>query len=185
MGQRPWRLEETKARVRKSAREAFPELFGARAQEAAEIFYATFERDHLESLTPLPGAAALLRALAQAGYDLAVVSNKRGRLLRAEAAALGWDRHLRRLVGANDADRDKPAPEVVDLALAGGPAADAARRRVWLVGDTDVDLDCATAAGCVPVLLRAEPPQPGEFDNAPPGRYFPNCGSLQAVLAPT
>jgi phosphoglycolate phosphatase len=184
MGLRPWSLAETKTKVRKSAREAFPELFGVRAQEAAEIFYDAFEREHLESLTPLPGAEPLLGALASVGYELGVVSNKRGRLLRAEAAALGWDRWLRRLVGANDAARDKPAPEVVDRALAGGAAAGLPRRRVWLVGDTDIDLQCAVNAGCVPILLRADPPAAGEFDSAPPERYLPDCAALQSLLAP-
>jgi phosphoglycolate phosphatase len=178
MGRTPWSLAETKANVRKSAREAFPELFGARAEEAAEVFYAAFERDHLAALTPLAGARELIEGLAAAGYDLGVVSNKRGRLLRAEAAELGWGRHLRALVGANDAVRDKPDPAVVEMALTGGPAETAQRGRVWLVGDTDIDLDCAANAGCVPVLLRAEPPGPGEFQSAPPRLHLPDCQTL-------
>ena len=47
MGREPWTLEQTRQRVRRSAREAFPALFGARAEEAAGIFYQAFESDHL------------------------------------------------------------------------------------------------------------------------------------------
>ena len=100
MGQEPWTLEQTRQRVRRSAREAFPVLFGARADEAAGIFYQAFESDHLRTLEARDGAEALLRGLAESGdYYLAVVSNKRGDLLRRESARLGWDRYFERLVG--------------------------------------------------------------------------------------
>ena len=79
MGREPWTLEQTRQRVRRSAREAFPALFGTRAEEAAGIFYRAFERDHLQNLEAREGADALLQGLAGAGrYYLAVVSNKRG-----------------------------------------------------------------------------------------------------------
>jgi len=183
LGLPPWTLAETMARVRRSAREAFPAWFGERAEEAARIFYAAFEADHLDRLQPCAGAEAMLARLHAAGYDLAVVSNKQGRYLRAEAARLGWDRYFRRLVGANDAARDKPAPEAVALALADGPGETADRGKVWLIGDTDIDLQCAVDTGCVPVLLRPEPPADGEFAAAPPRLHLIDCKSLADILA--
>jgi len=182
LGYRPWTLDQTKANVRKSAREAFPELFGAEAARATEIFYATFEQDHLESLTPLPGAQALIEGLAQDGYRLGVISNKQGRLLRAEAESLGWDRHMLALVGATDAARDKPDACVVDHALAGGALEHTERGRIWFVGDTDIDLACAHNAGCVPVLLRSTAPGTAEFADCPPARHFPDCPGLLGYL---
>jgi phosphoglycolate phosphatase len=182
LGRQPWTFEQTKANVRKSAREAFPELFGDQAARATEIFYATFEQDHLESLTPLPGADELIQGLAASGYLLGVISNKQGRLLRAEAASLGWDRHMLTVVGANDAERDKPDPAVVDHALAGGPLERAERARIWFVGDTDIDLACAHNGGCVPVLLRGTAPSAGEFEDCAPARHFPDCRALLAYL---
>jgi phosphoglycolate phosphatase len=116
MGREPWTLEQTRARVRESARDSFPELFGERAAEAADTFYRTFEADHLERLKERPGAAEMLGRLDAAGYYLAVVSNKRGDLLRKEAQSLGWTALFVRLVGANDATRDKPAEEPVQMA---------------------------------------------------------------------
>jgi phosphoglycolate phosphatase len=182
LGRPTWSFAETQARVRRSAREAFPAWFGADAERAAEIFYARFERDHLDGLQPRPGAAAMLAALAGAGYDLAVISNKRGDLLRREVAHLGWQPHFRRLVGAGDAARDKPDPAAVALALTDAPAGPDAPERVWLVGDTDIDLVCAANAGCVPVLLRESPPGPGEFDAAPPAHHAPGCVEIAEML---
>ncbi len=177
MGRQPWTLDETRQRVRRSAREAFPELFGARAEEAAGIFYQAFESDHLETLEAREGAEALLRGLAESGgYYLAVVSNKRGDLLRREAARLGWDGFFERLVGANDAARDKPAVDAVEMAL--GDSGLAPGPEVWFVGDTDIDMLCAANAGCLPVLLRAEPPGAGEFAGSEPGVHVSGCVQL-------
>ncbi len=182
MGQKPWTLDETRARVRRSAREAFPELFGTRAEEAAEIFYGAYESGHLENLRPGEGAEPMLRALADRGlHYLAVVSNKRGDLLRREAAHLGWESYFTRLVGALDAARDKPAVEAVELALAGsgltpGP-------EIWFVGDTDIDMACAVEAGCLPVLLRPDPPGPGEFEGAAPRLHVTGCTQLLEAVS--
>jgi phosphoglycolate phosphatase len=181
MGERPWTLEETKQRVRKSAREAFPELFGDRAEKATHLFYDTFERSHLEHLRERTGAGAMLAELAaREGLRLGVVSNKSGDYLRAEAAHLGWQGHFHRLVGALDAQRDKPARDPVDLCLVGSGLA--AGPGVWFVGDTDVDLQCAVAAGCTPVLIRDEPPAPGEFDGHTPAAYVPDFDAFRCLL---
>ena len=181
MGQDAWSIEETRARVRASVRDTFPRLFGARAAEATEIFYRTFEADHLENLRPRPGAQEMLEGLAEDRHlYLAVVSNKQGRLLRREARHLGWDRFFARLVGANDAARDKPAVEAVDLALEG--AGLAAGPQVWFVGDTDIDMLCARNAACLPVLLRRAAPGEGEFGDAEPRLHLRSCAALSDAI---
>jgi phosphoglycolate phosphatase len=181
MGRTPWTLEETRERVRASARDSFPALFGAQAEEAAAIFYRSFETDHLEKLRERPGAGDMLGRLAGAGYYLAVVSNKRGDLLRQEADALGWTAWFQRLIGANDAPRDKPALEPVLMALDGSGTEPG--DGVWFVGDTDIDLVCAVQSGCVPVLLRAQPPADGEFTGHEPSHYLDSCEALGDLLA--
>ena len=180
LGERPWTLEECRQKVRKSARDSFPDLFGERAEEATAVFYRTYEADHLAQLRALPGAGEMLHALAAAeDLLLGVVSNKRGHLLRLEAAALGWDKYFDSLVGANDAAHDKPAREVVDFALAGSgiPAGPA----VWFVGDTDIDVLCARNSGCTAVLLRGEPPAAGEFEGLALDHHLSDCGALAAL----
>ncbi|MGF1610533.1 MAG: HAD family hydrolase [Kiloniellales bacterium] len=181
MGQRPWTLEETKARVRASARDSFPLLFGERAKEATAIFYRAFEAEHLGKLREREGAGAMLASLAGEGRYLAVVSNKRGELLRREARHLGWSDYFGSLVGANDAPRDKPAVEPVELALSSSGIARGAE--VWFVGDTDIDMRCAVNAGCVPVLLRPEAPAAGEFGDAEPRFHIVSCSGLVDLLA--
>ncbi len=180
MGHDPWTLAETKQRVGLSLRDAFPALFGERWSEARERYHAAFEARHLDALTPLPGAASLVRDLAAAGYPLGVVSNKTGRFLRAEVAQLGWGDCFLAVVGAGDVARDKPAPDPVTAVLAAGDLTP--DDSVWFVGDSAVDLECAHATGCHPVLLRPEPPAPGEFVTYPPARHYADAAALGAAV---
>lgn len=181
MGLEPWTLEECRQRVRGSARDEFPKLFGERTAEATKLFYERFEATHLEKLRELPGAGTLLAGLAGQGLYLGVVSNKRGTTLRKEAAHIGWDGHFRRLVGATDAAHDKPAPDPVLLALSAEGGGEPGEQ-VWFVGDTDIDMLCAVNAGCVPVLLRPEPPAAGEFVDCMPRLHVRDCRALAELL---
>lgn len=151
MEQPLWTLAETRERVRLSLRDAFPAIFGERWEEARRIYMDRFQAIHLERLTALPGREAMLRALTADGHYLAVVSNKTGAVLRAEAEHIGWSPLFGSIVGAGDAHTDKPHCAPVELALK--PSGIRPGPDVWFVGDTAVDMECAIAAGCVPVLL--------------------------------
>lgn len=175
-----WTYDETRARVRRSLREAFPELFGGRWEEARDIFYGRFRAIHLDALTALPGAESLLASLAGQGIWLCVVSNKNGDHLRAEARHLGWDRYFGRIVGATDAAKDKPAPEPVHMALDGSGVPPG--REVWFVGDTAIDMECANNAGCVPVLVRETAPANGEFSAGPRVFHFRDHATLESLV---
>jgi phosphoglycolate phosphatase len=177
MGHMPWSEQETRDRVRLSLRDAFPTLFGARWEEARGVFYRAFEERHLDALRPMPGAEMLPASLARMGLGQAVVSNKTGRYLREEVAHLGWNAFFAALVGAGDAARDKPEPDPALLALESlgmSPGPD-----IWFVGDAGVDMEIAVRAGLTPVLLRAEPDPPGEFDLHPP---VLRCSTPAALL---
>ena len=180
LGQTPWTADEVRNRAHGSLRDVFPTLFGARAGEAEKVFYETFHRIHLDLLAPLPGAAELLAQCHAAGCYIAVVSNKVGTNLRAEVSHLGWDRWIARSVGAKDAKRDKPAPDPIFMALDGtGIAPD---ESVWMVGDAPGDLQCAHAAGCLPVFFGSVDQFEDRLRAFPPRLHARDCHELAALL---
>ena len=150
MGQAPWTLQQTKERVRKSMRDAFPELFGDDWQKAGEIYQRAYRENSAAKLEPLPGALDVLKRIEALGLYNAVVSNKKGPVLRKEVTHMGWDHYFKTIVGADDAARDKPHADPVHMAFDKSGILPA--RDVWFVGDSDVDLECALNTGCTAIL---------------------------------
>lgn len=145
----PWTIEMVKQRVSRSMRDSFPEIFGDNWQEAGEYYQQQFRNIHLERLEALLDAEAILSYLSSQPVYVALVSNKKGDNLRAEVKHLGWEHYFKKIIGANDTPRDKPAPEPVLAALKGSGIE--AGKDVWFVGDSPIDMECAHATGCVPV----------------------------------
>lgn len=179
-GHRPWTLEESYERVRHSLRDSFPVIFGDDWMSAREIFYDHFSRYHLQYLEPLAGVEAMLQDLHRQGIYLAVVSNKTGRFLRAEADKLGWTSLFGRLVGATDAGADKPSIEPVVLSLE--PAGLQPGPDIWFVGDADIDMECAHRAGCIPILVGSTPQVGLGLERFPPLVKLAECSAISALV---
>jgi phosphoglycolate phosphatase len=178
MGMTPWSDAEIRARVAGSLRDTFPKIYGARWEEARDIYYKAFGDVHLEMLRSLPCAEDVLAVSSDAGLYLGVVSNKTGRYLRAEADHLGWGRFFKKVVGAQDADRDKPDPAPVHLALSTGNIR--AAPDVWFVGDAPIDVTCGRAAGCTTVIVGPEPSGGSVTERA--HAYVTDCAALADLI---
>jgi len=188
-GHAPWTPEEVRNRVRKSMRESFPALFGDQWQDAADVFYARYGAIHAELIEPIAGIDDMLAELTELGIYLAVVSNKTGSYLRLEADHLDWTRYFGLIIGSMDAKKDKPAKDPVLLAMQDGPKLGDpwSPEDIWFVGDTDIDMECAINANCLPVLLRQHEPEVGEFERFTPVLQFRDgqalCNQLRTLYA--
>jgi phosphoglycolate phosphatase len=167
MGHAPWSEAEARQNIGPPARVLFSRLFGEERWKAAdEIYIAAYKDSIAGKLRAHEGAEAVLKHLAQRGMPMAVVSTKRGPLLRQEAAHLGFDHYFSALVGAGDAEKDKPDAAAVRHALQSmnfspGP-------RVWFIGDSPTDMLCAAQAGCTSVLIGTKPPPESLLAQNPP-----------------
>ncbi len=180
MGHEPWTFEQTKERVHRSLRDSFPEIFGNRWEEAGDKYLHNFKQIHLENLTPLEGAEEVLQALQGTDIYVALVSNKTGASLRLEVDHIGWNDYFKKIIGAKDAEEDKPSPKPVLMALDGSgikPGPD-----VWFVGDSITDMECAYNSNCLPIFYGDQDLTSERYANHQPVKHFKHHNELIDVI---
>jgi HAD superfamily hydrolase (TIGR01509 family) len=102
-------------------------------------------------LRPLPGAAALLRACKRRGQRVVLATSAGADELQAMRSALDAEDVIDEITSSEDVERSKPAPDLVEVALA---KAAAGPGQAVFVGDTVWDVRACQRAGirCLTVL---------------------------------
>ncbi len=154
-GKPQWDRGQMIAASRRSLRDGFPDIFGGSWKKARDIFYRHYDQNHLKGLKVLPFAGETLDFFFQHGVRLALCSNKSGARLRREVRHLGWGRYFVAVIGAQDAEYDKPHPAPVHLILRINALFGFGLEDIWFVGDTPTDMQCALCAGVLPVGVGA------------------------------
>ncbi|MFV0243527.1 MAG: HAD-IA family hydrolase [Qingshengfaniella sp.] len=104
-----------------------------------------------------PGAMAAVEALSEAGYRVAICTNKTEALAETLLTRLGIRAAFAGLIGADTLPVRKPDPAPLHAAVA---RAGGTRGRAVLIGDTVTDRDTARAAGVPCVLVGFGPSGP-------------------------
>lgn len=155
-GRPPVPLDDVRHMVGLGARrllEAGLEATGGRIDAAGEAallerFLDNYRENVARLSRPFPGAGELLAELAGRGIALGLCTNKPQGLTETLMTTLGFDRFFASIVGGDALAVRKPDPahlrHVIDRLGGDGPA--------LFVGDSEVDLETARAAG-VPVIL--------------------------------
>jgi HAD superfamily hydrolase (TIGR01549 family) len=141
---------EVHRRVGMSGGRLLHELIGEESDDVKDRWKKEFHA-MAEEIRALPGASALLRAVASRGADVVLATSSEEDDLELLLGALDGREVLRAVTSAGDVDEAKPEPEVFETALAKvGGSTDAA----IVVGDTVWDVEAARRAGldCVCVL---------------------------------
>jgi len=107
-------MEEVKIRARLSSRESFPKLFGNDWKEALDVFYQSIN-ENKKDIKLYDGTLPLLNSLKKAEQIIAIISNKKGDLLREEIEQFNIPADL--VLGSGDTAFDKPSPEMGLIAL--------------------------------------------------------------------
>lgn len=142
---------------RRAMRDFFPAVFGEDWKKAGDDFYKNFESSHLEKLELITGADEVIKTIASAYPEIyqAVVSNKRGDLLRREAKYLKLDGYFKKIIGATDAAHDKPHIAPLLMALEGSQIQ--LGHDVYIIGDSAPDLELAENANCRAIFFGETP----------------------------
>jgi phosphoglycolate phosphatase len=123
-------------------------LRGAGLRRHARRFEALYEEHALDQTRPYPGIARMLDGVVRRGLPMAVVSNKPQHFTRICVAELLPRWRFAAVRGARPGVPLKPDPAGP---LAAARALRVAPAEVVYVGDTDVDMRTAAAAGMLPV----------------------------------
>ena len=176
----PWTFEETKQRVHRSMRDAFPEIFGDKWEEAGKAYQTYYKKHQFETLEALPHAQELLDFLKPQDFYVAIVSNKKGENLRREVQHLAWDHYFKKVIGADDAESDKPSVAPVYLALDGSNIP--LGRDVWMVGDSITDMEFAHNSGMVPIFYGDDDPTHERYKHCRPEKHIKHHKDLIELL---
>jgi phosphoglycolate phosphatase len=171
----PISVEEFWERPHHSMRDTALDLFGEKFKEGEKIFYESVEKIHLEEIATLQGAEILIDKIKSHGIYMGIVSNKQGNYLRKEVDYLGWKSYFRKVIGSHDTAQDKPSPIPVLAALQDSTISPS--HDVWFVGDSIVDVNCALASGCIPVVVGN-----GEASQQENIIYAKNCEGLAHLI---
>lgn len=164
-----------------SLRDYFPHIFGAQAPEAEAAFYKYVHENHLSCLKQMEGAQDLLESIRSLDIPMAVISNKRGDILRKEIKHLSFDDFFFDVVGSKDCDEDKPSAVPVRHILS-KKKIKIPNDHIWLVGDWTADMECAYNAGVTAVLMNNPKIKNDKNSHFPPKIYVESCLDLKNFL---
>lgn len=140
-------------KIRRSAREVFPLVFGEEnAPQAMRLYFDYVRTNHLQTLQPIAGVESMLDKIRARDIVMGVVSNKTDPILRQEVEHLGWMPLFKAVLGAGITPRDKPAPDPL-LKIAGECGLTPQSQELWYIGDTETDMLAANAAGYRPIFI--------------------------------
>ena len=122
-----------------------PELDEAQRGTWRQAFLDDYRAHCWEASRPFDGVPDLLDRLDAMGLKIGVVTNKLRGLAEPVIRQAGWAERIGALVGGDDTDRPKPAPDPVARACRrlGVDSGDAV-----MVGDDRRDVEAGRAAGC-------------------------------------
>ncbi len=131
-------------------------IYDDRAKEAEGI-RNDYLREHADEVKAVDGSANVVKLFHRAGILNGIVSNKLSDTIRNEVKTLGLEEFFSVVIGAGDADEDKPSGAPLLLALERAGISRDKAARVWFVGDTEYDLKCAQEAGCPCFFIKGVP----------------------------
>ena len=151
---------------------------GERLEEILAVYKEDYDRNYLIKTAPYPGIMALLDRLHEAGCLVGIVSNKPDSTVQSLAEAL-FEGKADISVGEKSGIRRKPAPDTV---LAAMEALGVTKAEAVYVGDSEVDVMTARAAGvpCISVTWGFR--DRDVLEDAGAETFAEDCSALWALL---
>ena len=121
-----------------------------RAAEGVRLFREHYPEVAVAKSHLMPGVESVLAELSRSGIPMALASNKPPKFSRLILEARGVAGYFRDIVGPDDLHPPKPDPRMLRALLA---AMESRPERTVCVGDMEVDIEFARAAGCRVIVI--------------------------------
>lgn len=128
---------------------------------------------------PFPGTLTVLEQLSRQGHSLAICTNKSQKLARQLVNKLAMDHFFAAIIGADSLPVRKPDPGHIWGTI---EALEGKRDRAIMVGDSEVDILAAQAAG-VPVVAASFGYSPQPVTDFNPDATFSHYDELPPIVA--
>jgi phosphoglycolate phosphatase len=175
-----WSLEETQIKIHQSFREYLPILFPKNWEEVIKVYRERYLELNPD-LKPFPLAIEVLELLKERGVYTALVSNKRGDILREELIRLNFHDYFSKVIGSEDLSKDKPHPITVHTALEATNIIPE-QHPVWFVGDSVTDMETAHNSKCIPVFFGSDDHAGERYAHCRPKICFANHQEMLTYL---
>lgn len=177
-------LDEFGAYFGKPREKLYAEIYGTERIEEAKSHFEAYVIANHDKILVIDGAEQILQTLCNAGIPMGVVTNKKGSLVRKEIEIHGWSDYFISIVGAGEADEDKPSSVPLLLAIEKS-GLNITPADIWYVGDTDTDLQCGNGAGASCVLIENDEDKSDLITQYAPFLNFANCRLFADFLLQT
>lgn len=180
LGFQPFKDGEYKQYFGKPRETLYPAIYKDKCEEAKEIF-GKYVVENSHKIPIIPDGKIVLEHFHAQNIPMGIVSNKKADLIALEVAHLGWQKYFSIIVGAGDAEADKPSATPLLLALERA-GIDHKTNIIWYVGDTENDLACAQSAGCEALFLTGHDDTQALLQKYAPIITFENYSQLKEIL---
>ncbi len=154
LGFEPFKQDEYKQYFGKPREILYPAIYKEKCDEAMEVFQ-TYVFDNSHKVQTIEDTQSVLEFFKAKDILMGVVTNKKGTFVSRELKHTKYDQYFSVLVGAGEAENDKPSAAPLNLAL-DKSGLSTGTHTIWYVGDTENDLACAKEAGCPALFLKGE-----------------------------
>ena len=146
--------EKTKKEKRdnnKSLKENFVNFFGEELEKQAYNDYLNFYNEFSNLLKAPDNAKEMLKLLIDKGIKVIIISNKERSLLLNEISVLYSDINFYKIMANGDSEKNKPDASPIFKVLE-NTNIEINPKNVWIIGDSNQDIDCGYNAGIQPIL---------------------------------
>lgn len=149
-----WDIVKKKRDANLSFRDNFPNIFGADANKAYQRYAEIYTQKIPSLIKTFSYVHETLEFFHSRHIPMIIMSNKDRLLLEIELPIIFNPNLFLRVICGHEAPRDKPYPEHIFYSLQGLlKPNEITPQKVWMIGDSAQDSDCAIAANALPIRI--------------------------------